>query len=293
MSGDHPNILCVGRLYCDVIFTDLPRMPTAGTEVFAGGLGIHAGGGAAITAGHLAALGHQTALAACYPGADFGNIVRRELQDLKINLDLCRDQDPRFDPQLTSAFVQNGERAFVTHRAGPAFPQFTAQDIDHFRPAHIHIGEATTLVDNPNLIEIARTLGATLSLDCSWDDNLDADKITRLLPEIDVFLPNDSEVQLLQKLGVPAQLSKITVIKQGCNGASALFNGSQIHAPAVSTQVVDTTGAGDAFNAAFLGAWLKNKPIEHCLELGNAKGANSTTFRGGLGGLSNNVVSTD
>ena len=57
-GSGHANVLCVGRLYCDLIFTDLPRMPTAGTEVFAGGMGLHAGGGAAITAGHLSALGH-------------------------------------------------------------------------------------------------------------------------------------------------------------------------------------------------------------------------------------------
>ena len=59
-----PAVLCVGRLYCDLIFTDVPRMPTLGTETFAGGFELHAGGGAYITSAWLASLGHATALAA-------------------------------------------------------------------------------------------------------------------------------------------------------------------------------------------------------------------------------------
>ena len=62
--SDLATVLSVGRLYCDLIFTDLPRMPTMGTEVYAGGFGVHAGGGAFITAAHLAALGHPSALSA-------------------------------------------------------------------------------------------------------------------------------------------------------------------------------------------------------------------------------------
>lgn len=288
---ERPNILCVGRLYCDVIFTDLPRMPTAGTEVFAGGLGVHAGGGAAITAGHFSALGHPTALAAYLPTAGFGLGVVRELEALRIDLALCRNQDNSIAPQLTVAMVQNGERAFVTHRVGPAFPKLKVEDIERTRPAHIHIGEATTFVDHPDIIDIAKSVGATLSLDCSWDDNLDAKAITRLLPEIDVFLPNEAEVRLLRDLGVPEPFSKLTVIKQGQNGASAVIKGTETHAPAISAQVVDTTGAGDAFNAAFLSAWLGDQSIKQCLEFGNVKGAETVGNGGGLGGLTANKTS--
>ena len=281
----YPVILCVGRMYCDVIFTDLPRMPTAGTEVFAGGLSVHAGGGSAITAGHLAALGLATSLIAYLPSAGFGSEALHELEMLGVDMTLCRNQTAGTAPQLTVAMVQNGDRSFVTHRAGPAFPKFRAEDVRHLSPTHLHVGEAATLVDHPELIDIAKSLGASLSLDCSWDDNLDATAMTRLLPEVDVFLPNEAEVQLLRELGVSEPFSKITVIKQGPDGATAVMDGTRLHAPAVPVEAVDTTGAGDAFNAAFLSVWLAGESIETGLEFGNLKGAETVGNRGGLGGL--------
>ena len=63
-------------------------MPSPGTEVFAGGLGMHAGGGSAITAGHLSALGHRVTLAAHLPTGAFGDVVVRELEQLGIDLRL-------------------------------------------------------------------------------------------------------------------------------------------------------------------------------------------------------------
>lgn len=283
-AQEHQAILCIGRVYCDLIFTDLPRMPTAGTEVFAGGLNVHAGGGAAITAGHLAALGHQSALAAFLPGQGFGDVVMRELQAVGVDLNLCQQEPDACSPQLTVALVQNGERAFVTHRTGPAFPELPLPALTQTPPRHIHIGEAATLTDTPGLIELAKRLGATLSLDCSWDDNLDAKTLARLLPEIDVFFPNAAEVDLLRRLRVPEPFCDLTVIKQGAAGATAHTRDATHHAPAVATHVVDTTGAGDAFNAAFLGCWLQGGSIAEALQQANARGGQTVAQSGGLGG---------
>lgn len=281
-----PNILCVGRLYCDVIFTGLPRMPTPGTEVYADGVGLHAGGGAAITAGHLSGLGHPTRLAAHLPAAPFGHVVTQELEQLGIDLRQCRPTLAPSDPQLTVALVHDGERAFVTRRTGPAFPDFGAEALAETNTRHIHIGEAATLIDAPHLIEIARDVGASLSLDCSWDDNLDTPTLARLLPDVDVFLPNQAELGLLQKHGVSEPLAKITVVKQGARGATALMDGGDLFVQAPVVDIVDTTGAGDAFNAAFLSAWLDQQSMQDCLAAGNARGAKAVTYRGGLGGVS-------
>jgi len=280
--SDRPVVLSVGRLYCDLIFTDLPRMPTMGTEVYAGGFGVHAGGGAFITAAHLAALGHVSALAAMLPPQPFGGLLTRDLARTGIDLGLCHTQPAGDDPQVTVALVGAGDRAFVSRRSGPAFPPLDVGDLRAIRATHVHIGELATLIERPDIIEVARGAGATISLDCSWDEGLAAADIFQAVARVDLFLPNETEVRHLDDIGVPASLFPLTAIKQGAAGATVLVDGARIQLPAEPVTVVDTTGAGDAFNAGFISAWLGGAPPEACLRAGNAQGARAITRRGGF-----------
>ncbi len=66
---------------------------------------------------------------------------------------------------------------------------------------------------------------------------------------------------------------RCVVIKQGAAGATAVTATEQIAAPPPDVPVVDTVGAGDAFNAGFIAAWLGRKPLADCLAWGNAAGA--------------------
>ncbi|MGR3502575.1 carbohydrate kinase family protein [Pseudaestuariivita sp.] len=289
-SGPHssgPAVLCAGRLYCDLIFTGLAHLAKPGEEVFADGLALHAGGGAFITAATISAIGGRAALVATRPGDPFDQLVMSEVAAAGVETELCMPAPGPHAPQITVASVLNEDRAFLTHASGPAVP-----DVGWPGPwTHLHIGELRTAVEAPWLIDQARKQGMTISLDCGWDDALIHHGSTHaaLIGRVDVFLPNAREYAALTASGLPDTAADVTVVKSGPDGARAFARqddaGWRTH-PALPTEVVDTTGAGDAFNGGFLVPWLQGATIDDCLASGVRCGAAAVSQIGGAEGLS-------
>lgn len=273
------GVLCVGRVYCDLVFTGLPRLPTMGTEVFADGLTLHAGGGAAITAAYLAALGRPTFLWAHLPGPPFDAPVAAQLLRHGIDTRFCARGE---EPQVTVAMAGADDRAFLTRQTGPVCPSLDEAEIAAVDIGHLHIGELRTLREVPSLIEAARGAGLTVSLDCGWDDAQTA--ASDLIGAVDVFLPNADEAAQLAALGLAERPAPVTVVKRGAKGARLLTVDLRLDAPARAARVVDTTGAGDAFNGGFLHGWLSGLEAAECLALGTACGAQAVGATGGMAG---------
>jgi sugar/nucleoside kinase (ribokinase family) len=70
------------------------------------------------------------------------------------------------------------------------------------------------------------------------------------------------------------------VVKQGASGASAHTADAAWCAGVSPVKVVDTTGAGDAFDAAFLVEWLRSRDVEAALQAGNQLGAHVASHLG-------------
>jgi ribokinase len=80
-----------------------------------------------------------------------------------------------------------------------------------------------------------------------------------------------------------AALARLVVVKNGDRGAVACTDGTVTTSAGVPTETVDTTGAGDSFDAGFLAAWLGDEPLDRALAIANACGALSTRVIGGIG----------
>ncbi len=278
-----PRVLSAGRLYCDLVFADAPRLPSPGTEVFAPSLSLHAGGGAFITAATLSALGHEVAQISTLPAAPFDAPVRAEMTRHHVDATACQPASAASDPQITVAIASGEDRAFLTRADGDAIPSLASVDWRGYD--HLHIGELRSLEEHPELLTQARAAGLSVSLDCGWQDRFDP-KAAALIAGVDMFLPNEAEARALSALGVPESCAVLTVVKCGRAGARALRAGQWTHAPATAAKVRDATGAGDAFNAGFLSGWLSGASLDICLRQGNACGANAVQAPGGVGGLS-------
>lgn len=287
LKGTDQKILCVGRIYCDLIFTGIPTMPVLGQETFAGGVKMHAGGGCYITAAYLAALGNSVAITARLPAEPFRAIVTDEIRHMGLDDRFCEPAPIGSDPQITVAMVRNDERAFLTRRASAALPHDMSGSFALPDLTHLHIGELTTLIEHPDLIEKARAANLTISLDCGWDEAAFCHPgLSDLIAKVDVFLPNSAEAARLFENDVPLTSADHTIIKRGSEGAELHTGGQTYVGSAHQVHVIDTTGAGDAFNAGFLTAWLQNRGPESCLAAGNHAGSIAVGRVGGAAGLS-------
>jgi sugar/nucleoside kinase (ribokinase family) len=79
-----------------------------------------------------------------------------------------------------------------------------------------------------------------------------------------------------------ASRAAVVVVKAGADGALAASGDELVHAPVATVDAVDTTGAGDAFDAGFLASRLAGDPLERSLAIANACGALSTRALGGV-----------
>ncbi|POF32114.1 carbohydrate kinase family protein [Roseibium marinum] len=287
-ASDTPLILCAGRLYCDLVFTGVPGMPVMGQEVFSQGLTLHAGGGALITAATFEALGWHSALISVLPASPFDAPVRGDIAAVGIDGHLCVSAALGLSPQITVAIASGDDRAFLSHKAGAALPPVDlVRDEILQGMRHLHIGELRSLQEHPELIDLARGAGLTISLDCGWDTELLAmgASLAPLIAQVDVFLPNAAEYQRLCEAGLNERAAPLTVVKCGSRGSSALGPDGWTDAPSKPVKVIDATGAGDAFNGGFLAGWLDGRQLVDCLKAGNHCGAAAVGLPGGTAGL--------
>ena len=288
-ASERNKVLCLGRTYCDIIFTGLHDMPVLGRERFADDVTVVAGGGAYITAAHLASLGRPSALLTRLGTDPLSRSLDAELEGSGIDLAFIeRSRDA--GPQPTVALVKDGERAFVSRRAGTSRPSSLEKALSAPGMAHLHIAEFATLKDNPDVIAMARRHGLTVSLDPSWDDQLIRrdSGFFETCAGVDVFLPNVEEGEALTgETSTQAILSALqkhfplVVLKRGEHGAMASQGAARVSVEALPVDVVDTTGAGDAFNAGFLHSWLGAADLERSLAAGIRAGALSVQSAGG------------
>jgi sugar/nucleoside kinase (ribokinase family) len=174
-------------------------------------------------------------------------------------------------------------------------PEPTATDRGHLHVASYFLlpGLADGL---PEFLAHARAAGLTTSLDTNWDPAERWAGVGDCLPHLDVFLPNAAEaIAIARSLGadvvgaeaaalVLAARGPIVAVKDGAAGGFGVTGEQLVRAPGPAVEVVDTTGAGDSFDAGFLCAWLAGEDLATAVGWGTAAGSLSTRGFGGTGG---------
>jgi ribokinase len=289
------DIAVAGEVYVDHIFTDFDHVPLPGEEVFADQYRREAGGGTVNTACALARLGHCTSLFGVF-GRDEEAWLRSRLNSFGVHADDAHSSE--LPNALTVSMSTRSDRSFLSYAgANKALEKYVAlpETIAALsKSRHIHFAMPLELEVAKLLLPSLRSTGSTLSIDPGWrkDWFLNPDSLD-VLRMVDLFFPNEGEAQLLTGRTDPDDVLREfaamglehTVVKLGPRGAIAWRQSRSYKMTPPDVQVVDTTGAGDAFDAGFIDAWLSGADIEEQLRRACICGSLSTRARGALTAL--------
>ena len=284
------DVLVLGDYCYDLIFTDLPSLPVLGSERVAGGLTLIPGG-AYNTAVAMHRLGMKVGWAADFGEDAFSRFVLEHLRDEQLE-DSLFVHHARPLRRVTVALSFPADRAFVAfYDPPPSFPAaIKALAVAHASAVYVE-GLYVGHFMEPAL-RMVRAKGMKIIMDgnTSEEMSLKDPAVAKVLKAVDVFLPNAQEACHLAGVGeveeatlILAKHCSLAVVKDGGRGAFSAVDGRLLHVPALPVNAVETTGAGDTFNAGFTCAWLEGRPLEECLRWGNIVGGLSTLAPGGTG----------
>ena len=211
----------------------------------------------------------------------FGKQIEKHLDKLNINRSrLIRIQEPTASNKI---FINDkGDRYFKSDSwNGGAFDVFrlSEEDWDFITNSTIVAMPA----GDPNLKELLKRKNNRQLVVVDFLDYFGIDYIESLIDKIDVVFLSGKEEILDDLKGLSIKSDKMIVATLGDKGSVAFFNGNTYHQAAIVVdEVIDTTGCGDAFQAAFCIEWIKANDISKSLISGSVAASKVLGFMGGV-----------
>ena len=274
----------IGNVNVDLIVGPVAPWPKAGTETVVDHDDLRVGGQAGNTALAWQALGIDFEIAANLGDDQFGRWLREAFGR--------RAQKWPVRPEGTTLSVgmthPDGERTFFTTRGH--LPRFSLADVLSVLDGNRLSCGYALLCGSFLTDDLARDYGAffdwaearriAVALDTGWpiDGWTEANcaAARAWLSRCELALFNEVETTTLAGLASPVEAARkirdgmkggaTVVVKRGPDGAIAIgAGGGLVDVPAPRVHVVDTIGASEVFNAAFLAALAQGRPLENCL----------------------------
>jgi sugar/nucleoside kinase (ribokinase family) len=292
------DLLVVGELNPDIFVIGEDPTPAFGQqEKLVSAIRLEIGSSSAIMACGAARLGLQVAFLGVVGDDAMGRFMLTALGERGIDVSECV-VDPAIPTGSTLILSRGEDRAILT--AIGTIDRVRGEHVPDkllARARHLHLG-STGLIGAkraglPALLARARAAGLTTSFDPNGDPDGRWEGTDELLAFADIFLPNLAEARQLsgatdaeaaaRELARRGRSELVVAVKLGREGALAVSGDRLARQAAARTGVIDSTGAGDSFDAGFVAATISGWPLEEALALGVACGSLSTR---GIGGTS-------
>jgi sugar/nucleoside kinase (ribokinase family) len=288
------DIAVVGEIYVDHVFTGFGKWPEPGEEVFTDEYVQEVGGGAAITACALARLGRTVSLIGVV-GKKEAPWIEKRLADFGVSSSGlhhgagCTGTTVSVSTRMDrSFFTYVGENAELEeHLAGNFI-------LEHLMEArHVHFAMPLSAALAECLLDKLTAADCVTSLDVGhqvvWLRNV---ANLRTCSTVRYLLPNEREARIICAGDALTYLEFTRekqwpsgIVKMGAAGAMMRTENGPLITDPPDVDVVDTTGAGDAFDAGFIDGLLDAEGGEECMRRGCVCGGLSTRKAGALRGL--------
>ena len=289
------DCLCAGILFADYLCAPVPRMPEAGELMPTDHIKLALGGCASNAGLDLAKVDVRVGVSGCVGEDAFGQFIIETLKAGNVDVAGVHRVPDAGTASTMVINVKGQDRRFISTPG--ANTRFTVAHIptDWARQAKvIYVGGYLMMpgLETPELVELfrtARAAGARTVLDVVlfgaehyWET------LSRILPETDVFLPNNDEAAIITGISDPLQQAerfrqagaKTVVITQGVRGSLLVTDGLRLRTGIYPADYVGGTGSGDAFDAGYIAGMLAGEGPAGCLRWGSALGASCVRAAG-------------
>jgi sugar/nucleoside kinase (ribokinase family) len=286
---DKFDILVVGDYCLDFIFTGLPSMPELGHEIVSTGF-IQTPGGVCNNVIAMHRLGLKVGWLTNFGTDDYSNFILARIR--KEGLDeeyfMFHDQPLR---NVTVSLSFPDERAFIAYYDPNPLIISEILNLPKASGKAIYIPGLFLGREIDLAIPVIKAKKLKLIMDGNTNEThtINEKRVKKILKSLDLFLCNAREARMLtgenelqKAIRILGDFVPEVVIKNGAEGSMGLRSGEVSVVPAIKVNVIDTTGAGDCFDAGFLKIWLSGEPLIKALEWGNIVGGLSTTEPGGV-----------
>ncbi len=289
------DVLVAGEINPDLVLTGDVRPEFGQVEKLVDGAKLAIGSSSAIFACGARRLGLKVAFVGICGEDVFGRFMLDELQKRGVDVSHVIVR-PDGSTGLSVILNRCSDRAILTFPG--LIPALQASDIPDSllqQARHLHVAsyflQKELQPGLPALFRRAHAAGLTTSLDTNYDPSEQWAPLDELLSATDIFLPNQTEALHITRAGdignaVQQLAAKVTcaAIKLAAAGALACQGASIVRAEAIPVEVVDSIGAGDAFDAGFVFAFLHRWDLAKSLRLACVCGALSMQKAGGTEG---------
>lgn len=284
------DCLSLGILFADIACHPIGHLPFAGELVPTKDVSLHLGGCAANVAIDLAKLDHEVGIAGCVGDDAFGEFIASSLRIPGVDTGGIHRLPDICTAATMMVNVEGEDRRFISTPG--ANTKFTAGHIPTAwleEAKVIYIGGYLVMpeLETPEFVELlrqARSRGAKVVLDIVLFGGRAYKKILdQVLPEVDVFLPNDDESTVVTGVEDPVEQAKrfrdagakCVVVTCGEKGSVLVSDDNQVRSGVYPVDFVGGAGSGDAFDAGYIAGLLRGEDELGCLRWGSAVGASS------------------